>query len=204
MLVATIRALKMHGGVKKDDLKKENLGALETGMSNLQCHVENVRKFGLEPVISINRFSSDSTPRSSWSKTACAQLGVECYMADHWAMGGEGATDLARAVVKRLRQRQEQVDVPLSRRDAALRKDSHHRAGDLSREGCLGRKRVKDQLASFEAMGYGTAPICVAKTQYSFSTNPDAKGAPVVTRSTCAKCGSRRARNSWSRSAARS
>ena len=100
VLVATIRALKMHGGVKKDDLKKEDLRALETGMSNLQCHVENVRKFGLEPVISINRFSADSAAEIELVKTACAGLGVECYMADHWAMGGEGATDLARAVVK--------------------------------------------------------------------------------------------------------
>src|SRR5665213_1949602 len=95
VLVATIRALKMHGGVKKDDLKKEDLKALEAGMSNLQRHVENVRKFGLEPVISINRFSADSAAEIELVKTACTQLGVECYMADHWAMGGEGAADLA-------------------------------------------------------------------------------------------------------------
>src|SRR6266404_347106 len=90
VLVATIRALKMHGGVKKEDLKTENLKALEAGMSNLQRHVENVRKFGLEPVISINRFSADSAAEIDLVKAACAKLGVECYMADHWAMGGEG------------------------------------------------------------------------------------------------------------------
>src|SRR6266404_853262 len=100
VIVATIRALKMHGGVKKDDLKKEDLKALEAGMSNLQRHVENVRKFGLEPVISINRFSADSAAEIDLVKAACAKLGVECYMADHWAMGGEGAADVARAVVK--------------------------------------------------------------------------------------------------------
>jgi formate--tetrahydrofolate ligase len=100
VLVATIRALKMHGGVKKEDLKKEDLTALETGMSNLKRHVENVRKFGLEPVISINRFSADTAAEIELVKTGCAQLGVECYMADHWAMGGEGAADVARAVVK--------------------------------------------------------------------------------------------------------
>src|ERR1700744_5411190 len=98
VLVTTIRALKMHGGVKKEDLKSENLKALEAGMSNLQRHVENVRKFGLEPVISINRFSADSPAEIELVKSACAKLGVECYMADHWAMGGEGAADLARAV----------------------------------------------------------------------------------------------------------
>src|SRR5213076_516609 len=86
VLVATIRALKMHGGVKKEDLKKEDLRALEAGMSNLQRHVENVRKFGLEPVISINRFSADSAAEIDLVKSACAKLGVECYMADHWAM----------------------------------------------------------------------------------------------------------------------
>src|SRR5580765_8640861 len=100
VLVATIRALKMHGGVKKEDLKKEDVRALEAGMSNLVRHVENVRKFGIEPVISINRFSQDSTAEIETVKAGCAKLGVECYMADHWAMGGEGAADVARAVVK--------------------------------------------------------------------------------------------------------
>jgi formate--tetrahydrofolate ligase len=179
VLVATIRALKMHGGVKKDDLKKEDLGALETGMSNLQCHVENVRKFGLEPVISINRFSSDSTAEIELVKMACARLGVECYMADHWAMGGEGATDLARAVVKVCDSGKSKLtflypdEMPLLEKIRTIAREIY-RAKDVSAE-----KEVKDQLASFEAMGYGTAPICVAKTQYSFSTNPDAKGAPT-------------------------
>src|SRR6187431_739088 len=99
VIVATIRALKMHGGVKKDDLKKEDLKALETGMSNLRCHVENVRKFGLEPVISINRFSADTEAEIALVKSACAALGVECHMADHWANGGEGSSALARVVV---------------------------------------------------------------------------------------------------------
>src|ERR1051325_10980201 len=93
VLVATIRALKMHGGVKKEDLKKEDVKALEAGMSNLIRHVENVAKFGLQPVISINRFSKDSTAEIETVKSGCAKLGVECYMADHWAMGGEGAAD---------------------------------------------------------------------------------------------------------------
>jgi formate--tetrahydrofolate ligase len=179
VLVATIRALKMHGGVKKDDLKKEDLRALETGMSNLQCHVENVRKFGLEPVISINRFSADSPAEIELVKTACARLGVECYMADHWAMGGEGATDLARAVVAVCGSGKSKLkflypdEMPLFEKVRTIAREIY-RAKDVSAD-----KGVKDQLAAFEAMGYGTAPICVAKTQYSFSTNPDAKGAPV-------------------------
>ena len=140
VLVATIRALKMHGGVKKDDLKKEDLAALDTGMSNLRRHVENIRKFGLEPVISINRFSADSAAEIELVKSACAQLGVECHMADHWAMGGDGATDVAHAVVRVADKGAGQAEVALSRRHAAVREDPHHRAGDLPRQGCDGRQ----------------------------------------------------------------
>src|SRR4029434_3367295 len=100
VVVATIRALKMHGGVKKEDLKKENLAALESGMSNLQRHIENIKKFGLPAVVSINRFSADSDAEIALVKEKCKALGVEALMADHWAMGGEGAADVAKAVVK--------------------------------------------------------------------------------------------------------
>src|ERR1700693_2872566 len=100
VLVATIRALKMHGGVKKEDLKTENLKALEAGMTNLARHLENMQKFGVVPVISINRFSADSEAEIALVKEQCAKLGVESLMADHWAEGGKGAADVARAVVK--------------------------------------------------------------------------------------------------------
>ena len=100
VLVATIRALKMHGGVKKEDLKSENLKALEAGMANLQRHVENVKKFGLPAVVSINRFSADTEAEIALVKEKCKALGVEALMADHWAMGGAGAADVAKTVVK--------------------------------------------------------------------------------------------------------
>jgi formate--tetrahydrofolate ligase len=179
VLVATIRALKMHGGVKKEDLKKENLSALESGMANLQRHVENVQKFGLIPIISINRFSSDSDAEIELVKKGCERLGVECYMADHWALGGEGAADVARAVVRACDSGKSKLkflypdDMPLYEKIRTIAREIY-RAKDISAD-----KSVKDQLASFEAMGFGKAPICVAKTQYSFSTNPDSKGAPV-------------------------
>ncbi|MGB7834420.1 MAG: formate--tetrahydrofolate ligase, partial [Xanthobacteraceae bacterium] len=100
VVVATIRALKMHGGVKKEDLKTENLKALEVGLSNLQRHVENLKKFGIVPVVSINRFSADTEAEIALVKEGAKKLGVEALMADHWAMGGAGAADVARAVVK--------------------------------------------------------------------------------------------------------
>jgi formate--tetrahydrofolate ligase len=179
VLVATIRALKMHGGVKKEDLKTENLKALEAGMANLARHVENMQKFGIVPVISINRFSADTEAEIALVREQCAKLGVEALMADHWAEGGKGAADVARAVVKVAESGKSKLkflyadDMPLYEKIRTIAKEIY-RAHDISAD-----KSVRDQLASFEAMGYGKFPICIAKTQYSFSTNPDAKGAPV-------------------------
>jgi formate--tetrahydrofolate ligase len=179
VLVATIRALKMHGGVKKEDLKTENLSALKLGMANLQRHVENVMKFGLVPVISINRFSADTPAEINLVKNACAELGVEAVMADHWAMGGEGAADVAKAVVKIADSGRSKLkllypdEMPLAEKIRTIAREIY-RAKDIALDG-----PVRDQLASFEAMGYGKLPVCVAKTQFSFSTNPDLKGAPT-------------------------
>jgi formate--tetrahydrofolate ligase len=178
VLVATIRALKMHGGVKKEDLKAENLKALEAGMSNLQRHVENLQKFGIQPVVSINRFSADTEAEIKLVEEACKKLGVEALMADHWAMGGAGAADVARAVAKIADSGKSKLkflypdDMPLVEKIRTICREVY-RAKDISME-----KSVRDQLASYEAMGYGKFPICMAKTQYSFTTNPDLKGAP--------------------------
>jgi formate--tetrahydrofolate ligase len=178
VLVATIRALKMHGGVKKEDLKAENLKALEAGMANLQRHVENVQKFGIMPLVSINRFSADTEAEIKLVQDKCKSLGVEALMADHWAMGGAGAADVARAVVKIAESGKSKLkflypdDMPLFEKIRTIARELY-RAKDVTAD-----KSVRDQLASFEAMGYGKFPICVAKTQYSFTTNPDAKGAP--------------------------
>jgi len=179
VLVATIRALKMHGGVKKEDLKQENLKALEAGISNLQRHVENVQKFGIVPIISINRFSADTEAEIKLVEDTCKKLGVEAFMADHWAEGGKGAADVARAVVKVCDSGRSKLkllypdDMPLFEKIRIIAREIY-RAKDVTAD-----KSVRDQLANFEAMGCGKFPICVAKTQYSFSTNPDAKGAPT-------------------------
>jgi formate--tetrahydrofolate ligase len=179
VVVATIRALKMHGGVKKEDLKTENLKALESGLANLQRHVENLQKFGIVPIISINRFSADTDAEIALVKEGAKKLGVEALMADHWAMGGAGAADVARAVVKVVESGKSHLkllypdDLPLVEKIRVIAREIY-RAKDIAID-----KPVRDQLASFEQMGYGKLPVCIAKTQYSFSTNPDLKGAPV-------------------------
>src|SRR5580693_5461418 len=147
--------MKMHGGVKKDDLKKENLKALEAGMSNLQRHVENVKKFGLPVVVSINRFSADTDAEIALVKEKCKALGVEAVMADHWAMGGEGAADVARAVVKVIDSGKSKLkllypdEMPLLEKVRTIAREIY-RARDISAD-----KPVRDQLESFEKMGFG-------------------------------------------------
>jgi formate--tetrahydrofolate ligase len=178
VLVASIRALKMHGGVKKEDLKAENLKALEAGMANLQRHIENVQKFGIVPIVSINRFSADTDAEIALVKNACQKLGVEALMADHWAEGSKGAANVARAVVKVVEGGKSKLkllypdEMPLLEKIRTIAKEIY-RAKDISAD-----KPVRDQLKSFEDMGYGKLPVCIAKTQYSFTTNADTKGAP--------------------------
>ena len=178
VLVATIRALKMHGGVAKDDLKKENLEALKKGLSNLQRHVSNVKKYGVPVVVSINRFSADTAAEIDLVKQACGELGVEAFMADHWAAGGAGAADVAKAVVKLCEGGKADFkvlypdDMPLWDKMKTIAKEIYG-AADITAE-----KSVKDQIAGLQKDGMGHVPICVAKTQYSFSTDPNAKGAP--------------------------
>ena len=179
VLVATIRALKMHGGVKKADLTAENLTALEAGMANLARHIENIQKFGVVPVVCINRFSADTEAEIALVRQACAGLGVEALLADHWALGGEGAANLARAVVEVAESGKSKLkllypdDMPLLEKIRTIAREIY-RAKDIEAD-----KSVRDQLAAFEQLGYGQFPVCIAKTQYSFTTSSDAKGAPV-------------------------
>jgi formate--tetrahydrofolate ligase len=178
VLVATIRALKMHGGVAKEDLKKENLEALEKGLSNLQRHVTNVQKFGVPAVVSINRFSADTPAEIEVVKKACAELGVEAFMADHWAAGGAGAADVAKAVVKICDEKKSNFkvlypdDMKLWDKIKTIATQIYG-ASDITAD-----KSVRDQLAGIEAAGMGHFPICIAKTQYSFTTDANVKGAP--------------------------
>jgi formate--tetrahydrofolate ligase len=178
VLVATIRALKMHGGVAKDALKAENVEALEKGFANLKKHVENLQRYGVPVVVSINRFSTDTDAEVALLNKLCAQLGVKCVLADHWAAGGEGATDLARTVVETIDKTPSKFK-PLYPDDMKLWDKVKTIAQEIyGASDITGDKSVKDRLAELEKEAFGNFPICVAKTQYSFTTNPDAKGAP--------------------------
>jgi formate--tetrahydrofolate ligase len=178
VIVATIRALKMHGGVAKDDLKKENVAALEKGFANLERHLNNLHRFDVPVVVSINRFSTDTEAELALLNRLCATMGVECVLADHWAQGGAGAEDLARTVVRTIETKPSDFhplypdDMPLWEKARTIAREIYG-ADDITAD-----KSVRDRFAELEKEGFGKLPICVAKTQYSFSTNPDAKGAP--------------------------
>jgi formate--tetrahydrofolate ligase len=178
VLVATIRALKMHGGVNKDALQQENLAALENGFENLSRHVENVRKFGVPAIVAINRFSADTEAENALLQSLCERIDVESITTDHWAKGGEGAAELANAVVKTAETTRSQFkplytdDVPLWEKAQTIAREMYG-ADDIT-----GGQKIRDRFRELQSQGYGHFPVCIAKTQYSFSTDPDRKGAP--------------------------
>jgi formate--tetrahydrofolate ligase len=179
VVVATIRALKMHGGVAKDALKKENLAGLERGFVNLERHVENLRKYEVPVVVSVNRFSSDTDAEIALLKRLCSTMGVECVMADHWAQGGAGAEDLAHTVVRIIAEKPSDFR-PLYPDQMSLLDKTRTIAQEIyGAEDITADKSVTDRFAELEKEGFGRFPICIAKTQYSFTTNPDAKGVPL-------------------------
>jgi formate--tetrahydrofolate ligase len=179
VIVATIRALKMHGGVAKDDLKKANLQALEKGYANLERHIENLRKYKVPVVVATNRFSSDTDDEIALLKRLCSTGGAECVMADHWALGGEGAVELAETVVNTIDTKPSEFE-PLYPDNMSLWDKTRTIAQDIyGAEDITSDKSVKDKFAELEKQGFGDFPICVAKTQYSFTTDPAAKGVPL-------------------------
>ena len=179
VIVATIRALKMHGGVAKDDLKNENVEALKKGLVNLERHIENVKKFGLPVAVAVNHFVADTDNEVKELINACDNMGVKATLCTHWSNGGEGTKELASHVVDLIDQKQANFKflydekTPLLEKVETVAKEIY-RANEV-----VADSKIKDQLKSFEEAGYGNLPICVAKTQYSFSTDPNAKGAPT-------------------------
>jgi len=178
VVVATVRALKMHGGVARDALREENVAALEKGFANLQRHLENLRQFGVPTAVSVNRFSADTAAEHAKLKELCTAAGVQAVIADHWAQGGEGAVELAHAVVGLAESGKADFrylypsEMPLVDKVRTIAQKIY-RASDIEMDAS-----VRGQFAQLQDGGYGNFPICVAKTQYSFSTNPNALGAP--------------------------
>ena len=179
VIVATIRALKMHGGVAKDDLKNENVEALKKGLVNLERHVENVKKFGLPVAIAVNHFIKDTDDAVKALVDFCNKLGIKASLCTHWANGGEGTKELASHVADLCEKNENKFKflyeskTPLFKKIETIAKEIY-RADEV-----IADTKIRDQLKSFEEAGYGELPICVAKTQYSFSTDPNLKGAPT-------------------------
>ena len=178
VVVATVRALKMHGGVARDQLRAENVAALEAGFANLARHLENLRGFGVPAVVSVNRFSADTEAEHARLKELCAAHDVEAVIADHWAYGGAGAAPLAETVVRIIDKGQTRFQ-PLYPDEMPLRDKIRtiaqkiYRARDIACDGA-----VESRLAELQKGGFGHFPVCIAKTQYSFTTDPNVKGAP--------------------------
>lgn len=179
VIVATVRALKMNGGLAKDQLGTENLAALEKGIVNLGRHIENVRKFGVPVVVAVNHFTTDSEAEHRFIQDWCRQhYAVEAIICRHWAEGGAGAEALAHHVVTLLDQAPAHF-APLYPDNLSLWEKMRHVAREIYRAADISADaKVRDRIAEIEAAGYGHLPVCIAKTQYSFSTDPNLRGAP--------------------------
>ncbi len=179
VLVATIRALKMHGDVAKEDLKDENVSALKKGLVNLERHIINVRKFGLPVTVAINHFITDTQNEVDAVLDFCKTQGVKASMCTHWSNGGDGASELAQNVVEICEENKNtfkflyEDNEPLFKKIEKIGQEIYH-ASEV-----VADTKVRNQLKEFESKGFGNLPVCIAKTQYSFSTDPNLKGAPT-------------------------
>ena len=179
VIVATIRALKMHGGVAKDELKNENVDALKKGLVNLERHINNTRKFGLPVTIAVNHFITDTDKEMNTLLDFCKTQGVKASKCTHWSNGGEGTKELAKNVVEICEDKKNtfkylyEDNLPLFKKIEKIAQEIYH-----ARE-VVADTKVRQQLKDFEDKGYGKLPVCIAKTQYSFSTDPNLKGAPT-------------------------
>ena len=178
VLVATIKALKMQGGVAKDQLSSENVEALQAGCKNLGRHIRNLGKFGVPVVVGINRYTADTDAEVAAVSRYCAGLGVPAIDCTHWADGGAGASELAEKVVQLCDSGMSQFRT-LYADDLSLWGKAQRIAKELyGADELIADKKVRQQFVDFEQQGYGGYPICMAKTQYSFSTDPNLLGAP--------------------------
>ena len=178
VIVATIRALKMHGGIAKDELKSENVEALKKGLVNLDRHIQNIKKFGLPVAVAVNHFVADTDNEVKALIDFCDSLSVKASLCTHWANGGEGTKELATHVTELCEKNETnfkflyESKTPLFKKIEAIAKEIYH-ASEV-----VADTKIREQLRNFEENGYKEFPICVAKTQFSFTTDPSLKGAP--------------------------
>ena len=178
VIVATIRALKMHGGLNKDELKTENLNALKKGLVNLEKHISNIKKFGLPVTVAINHFVLDTEKEIDVVINFCKKLKIKVSTCKHWEKGSDGTKELANDVIKLCEEKSEfkflyNDDVGLFKKIETIAKELYG-ANEV-----IADTKIREQLKNFQDNGYQKLPICVAKTQYSFSTDPSLKGAPT-------------------------
>jgi formate--tetrahydrofolate ligase len=169
----------MHGGVEKEALKKENLDALKKGLPNLERHINNVKKFGLELVVAINHFITDTDKEVKLIQEYCSKLGIKVSLCTHWAEGGKGTEDLAKNVVELCKKNNTENFKYLYKDETPILKKVETIAKEVyGANGIEVDDKVKEQVNVIEKSGFGKFPVCIAKTQYSFSTDPKLKGAP--------------------------
>ncbi len=179
VIVATIRALKMHGGLSKDELKNENVDALKKGLVNLERHINNTRKFGIPVTIAVNHFITDTDKEMNTLLDFCKTQGVKASKCTHWSNGSEGTEELAQNVVEICKDSKNtfkylyEDKLSLFKKIEKIAQEIYH-ASEV-----VADTKVRQQLKDFEEKGYGKLPVCIAKTQYSFSTDPNLKGAPT-------------------------
>ncbi len=179
VIVATVRALKMHGGVEKENLKTENIDALKEGLSNLDRHINNIKKFGIEPIVAINHFVLDTKKEIQTIINFCKNLNVEVSNCKHWAEGGSGTVDLAKKVIRVCNNKKKQKFKLLYNDNESLWEKIEIIAKEIYRaDKITANDEIKQKLKTFENNGFKNFPVCIAKTQYSFSTDPKLKGAP--------------------------
>ena len=188
VLVATTKALKMHGGVSRSELNKENVNAVIKGCANLGRHIRNIGQFGVPVIVAINNYVTDSEAEHLAIKNYCKEFDVECIVSSHWEHGGDGAAELAEQVIDLVDNHKSQFR-PLYKNDLPLWEKARRIARTIyGADDIIADKKVRQQFAQFEEEGYGSYPICMAKTQYSFSTDP-----PVARRTIGARCADSRA-----------
>ncbi len=178
VLVATTKALKMHGGVPRSELNKENANAVIKGCANLGRHIRNIGQFGVPVIVAINHYVTDAEVEHLAIKNYCKEFDVECIVSSHWEHGGDGAAELSEQVIDLVDHHKSQFR-PLYKDDLPLWDKARRIARTIyGADDIIADKKVRQQFAQFEEEGYGSYPICMAKTQYSFSTDPQLLGAP--------------------------